>query len=369
MRTTSPSSRPATSRRPPTAIRRLLGAVAGSLLLAGGLVAATAGPAAADPPELTLVNRCGAVEFSWDTGTIGGDERWPTTVLRNGTVIDEFAMGSRGDATYGALDGDSFEIRREGLPERGFAHEAPDGCAGVPALTVTAADECFSLRLTFANAADTPATGLQVLVPGDAPREVDPVGFGSLDLHLGLRTGDPFQVRGPVPGGGWATWLTGRYNQPARCTPDAVQVRFTDVCDGVRVDLASTAGGVIRVEAVVSAGTGGGAVLPPGGTGRIDVAAVPGTTVVVRDAVAGAELATHTIGSPACGSAEPTEPPVGTAPPTGPGAGPGAGGGLPVTGASAVAVSVAGVLLVGAGAVLFGLARRRRLRFTTVEGR
>jgi LPXTG-motif cell wall-anchored protein len=142
-------------------------------------------------------------------------------------------------------------------------------------------------------------------------------------------------------------------------------VRFTDVGDGVRVDLASTAGGVIRVETVVSAGTGGSAVLPPGGTGRIDVVADPGTIVRVRDAVAGAELATHTVGSPDCGAAEPTEPPIGTGPPTEPGA----GGGLPVTGAPAVAVSVAGVLLVGAGAVLFGLARRRRLRFTAVDGR
>ncbi|MCX4390062.1 LPXTG cell wall anchor domain-containing protein [Micromonospora peucetia] len=370
MRATSLPSTSVPPRRAGTAIRRMLAAAA-ALLLTGGVVVGLAAPAAADPPEVRLLNLCGAVDFTWSTGTIGGDESWPTTVLRNGAVIDEFVMRDRGGATYVAGDGDIFEIRREGLPERTYAHRVPDGCTGAPELTATAKDECFSLVLTFVNGGDTPVTGLQMLLPGSAPRELDPVGPGSIAQFFDLADGDPFQVRGPVPGGGWATLLSGRYHQPERCTPDAVKVRFTDVCDGVRVDLASTAGGVIRVETIAPGGTGGGALLAPGDTGRIDVVAAPGTVVQVRDAVTGVEFGRHTIGTSTCGSPDPSPTgaePGGTEPPS-PGGGPGTGGGLPVTGVRTALFSVAGLLLLSAGAVLFLLARRRRLRFTTADGR
>ncbi|WP_406074665.1 hypothetical protein [Micromonospora sp. NBC_01638] len=366
--------------RTPVLLRRLLGTAVGSLLLLGGLVLGATTPAGADPPEIRFENLCGAVAFDWDTGTIGGDETWATTVLRDGEVIDEFEMRARGGQKYGARDGARFEIRREGLPARDYLHRSPDDCVNPPQLTVAAASECSALLLTFGNLGATPITGIQVLIEGVGGRDVAPVATGSRNEHLGLADGARFYVVTPL-GSGFAYWISGTYDKPERCTPDEVEVRFTDGCDGVRVDLTSTAGGVFRVEVLAGSSVAGTAVLAAGGDARVDVPAVPGTAVLVRDAVGGSELGRHTVGEPVCGTPTPTPTSDGGTPtptPTSDGTTPGGssgappasggGGGLPVTGARTTLFALAGSLLVGTGAVLFLLARRRRLRFTGTFG-
>jgi hypothetical protein len=335
-------------------LRRLLGTAVGSLLLAGGLVFGATAPAGADPPEIRFENLCGAVAFDWDTGTIGDDETWATIVLRDGVVIDEFEMRARGGREYGARDGALFEVRREGLPARDYLHRSPDDCVDPPQLTVVATSECSSLLLTFGNLGATTITGIQVLIEGVGGRDVAPLATGSRDEHHRLADGARFHVATPL-GGGFAFWFSGTYVKPERCAPDEVEARFTDGCDGVRVDLTSTAGGVYRVEVIAGGVVAGTAVLAAGGHARVDVAAAPGTALLVRDAVGGSELGRHTVGEPACGSSG--------APPAA-----GGGGGLPVTGARTALFSLAGSLLVGAGVVLFLLARRRRLRFSSTSG-
>ncbi|MFF0177246.1 LPXTG cell wall anchor domain-containing protein [Micromonospora profundi] len=353
--------------RTPVLLRRLLGTAVGSLLLVGGLVLAATAPASADPPEIRFENLCGAVAFDWDTGTIGGDETWATTVLRDGVVIDEFEMRERGGQKYGARNGAVFEIRREGLPTRDYLHRSPDDCVDPPQLTVAAASECSSLLVTFGNLGTTPITGIQLLIEGVGGRDVAPVGTGSRNVHFRLADGARFYVVTPL-GSGFAYWFSGIYDKPERCTPDEVEVLFTDACEGVRVDLTSTAGGVFRVEVLAGSSVAGTAVLAAGGDARVDVTATPGTAVLVRDAVGGSELGRHTVGEPVCGT--PTPPSDGTTPapaPDGSSAAPpapGGGGGLPVTGASTTLFSLAGSLLVSTGVVLFLLARRRRLRFS-----
>lgn len=366
-----PAGRRTTAFRTTGHVRRLVTTVTATLLMIGGLVIGGVAPAAADPPEIRFENRCGSVGFAWDTGTIGGGDAWPTTVLRDGTLIDEFVMGARGDADYAARDGEVFEIRREGLPERTFVHRSPDGCVDAPLLAVSPANECFSLMLVFVNEGTAPVTGLQVLVAGAAPRDVGPRYPGRTETHHPVGDGERFYVRSPLAGGGWVTWLTGIYDRPERCTPDSVEVRYTDGCDGVRIDLANAAAGVIRVTVQDGDRTVGATTLAPGGTGRIDVVAAAGTELLVRDVVAGNELGRYVVAEPACGTPTPTEPtPTGPAL-TEPGGSvpPGAGGGLPVTGAQTALLSGAGVLLVGVGVVLFLVARRRRLRFTPEPGR
>ncbi|MBQ0904095.1 hypothetical protein [Micromonospora sp. U21] len=364
--------------RTPVLFRRLLGTAVGSLLLIGSLVLGATAPAGADPPEIRFENLCGAVAFEWDTGTIGGDETWATTVLRDGVVIDEFEMRARGGREYGARDGALFEIRREGLPARDYLHRSPDDCVDPPQLTVAATSECSSLLLTFGNLGTNPITGIQVLIEGVGGRDVAPLGTGSRDEHHRLPDGARFHVVTPL-GSGVASWFSGTYVKPERCTPDEVEVRFTDGCDGVRVDLTSTAGGVYRVEVIAGGGVAGTAVLAAGGDARVDVTATPGTSVLVRDAVGGSELGRHTVGEPAC--ATPTATPTGITPtPTSDGTAPtpgrssgappatGDGGGLPVTGARTALFSLAGSLLAGSGMVLFLLARSRRLPFTGTSG-
>ncbi|SCG62205.1 LPXTG-motif cell wall anchor domain-containing protein [Micromonospora halophytica] len=197
--------------------RRLSVLAAATLMTIGGLLLGTATPAVADPPMVNFTDLCGAVGFSWDTGTIGGDDRWQTTVVRNDAVIDEFSMRSRGSAEYGASDGDLFEIRREGLPTSSYLHRTPEGCTDAPLLTVTPASGCDGLVLSFSNEGTRPVPGIQVLADGYPPWEVAPLAPGRTELELPLVDGDPFYVRGPRAGGGWSTWLTGTHVRPADC--------------------------------------------------------------------------------------------------------------------------------------------------------
>lgn len=285
--------------------RRLSALAAATLLTIGGLLLGTAAPAAADPPTVNFADLCGAVGFSWDTGTIGGDDGWPTTVLRNDTVIDEFPMRSRGSQEYGASDGDVFEIRREGLPSSSYLHRTPEGCTDAPLLTVTATNGCDGLTLSFVNAGTTPVAGVQALSTGHPPWELEPIGPGATELTLPLTDAAAFYVRSPRSDGSWSTWLVGIYTQPTDCPVDPSPIPSTD----------------------------------------------PSTDPSPSDSPSD---------SPSAGSTA-TATPGGTAVP-------GAGGGLPVTGAETALLSTVGLVLVGAGTALFVVARRRRVRFTTVEG-
>ncbi len=192
-------------------------ATAACAILTAGVVVATAVPAAADPPELHFESVCGAVVFSWDTATIGDDDSWATTVVRGTVVIEEFVMRARGDRDYGAADGDVFAVRRAGLPERTFVHEAPKPCTGSPALTVTAASDCSALHLTFTNGGTAPVSGLQLLADRDAPRDLAAIEPGEDVQSIDLPDGLPFMIRGPGVTGGWVTWFIGAHTRPGGC--------------------------------------------------------------------------------------------------------------------------------------------------------
>jgi LPXTG-motif cell wall-anchored protein len=284
--------------------RRLSALAAATLLTIGGLLFGTATPVAADPPTVNFTDLCGAVGFSWDTGTIGGADGWPTTVLRNDTVIDEFPMQSRGSMEYGASDGDVFEIRREGLPASAFLHRTPDGCTDAPLLTITPTSGCAGLTLSFANAGTSPISGIQVLATGYAPWEVAPLAPGRTELELPLVNGDGFYIRGPLAGGGWSVWLTGTHVRPADCAAEPSPIPSADPSAEPTTDPTVTPA--------------------PGGT-----VTTPG------------EIVTPGVG---------------------------AGGGLPVTGTQPALITTAGLALVGVGVALFIVTRRRRVRFTTTEG-
>lgn len=196
---------------------RTMAASAASAFLIAGVIFGTATPATADPPELRFESFCGAVVFSWDTGTIGSADSWATTVLRGTVVIEEFVMRARGNREFGAIDGDVFEIRREGLPEQTFVHEAPDGCTTAPQLTVTAANDCSALQLNFTNGGTTPVTGLQLLADGEAPHDLASIEPGEHTQSIDLADGVPFMIRGPRVTGGWLTWFIGAYDKPDSC--------------------------------------------------------------------------------------------------------------------------------------------------------
>ncbi|WP_144120860.1 LPXTG cell wall anchor domain-containing protein [Catellatospora sichuanensis] len=197
--------------------RNVASAVIAALVVAAAVVGSAA-PASADPPELSFVNLCGSVSLTWDTGTIGDTEDWATTVLRGSVLVEQFRMPSRGDREYGAIDGDVFEIRREGLPPRSFVHEAPEGCDSAPRLSVVASSDCTGLQLSFTNTGTTAVAGVQLLAGSPVPQDLAPIGVGSHTLTFSLADGTPFYVRGPGAGGGWLTWIVGAYDKPAACS-------------------------------------------------------------------------------------------------------------------------------------------------------
>lgn len=237
--------------------------VVATLMMIGGLVFGAA-PAAADPPEIRFENLCGAVGFSWDTGTIGDDDVWPTTVLRNGAVTEEFEMQFRGDREYGARDGDLFEMRREGLAPSSYLHRSPEGCTGTSLLTVVPTSGCTALTLTFDSDGAAPVSGLQVLAAGPVPQDVEPLGPGRTRLDIPLPDGAAFWVRGPLVGGGWATWLTGTYQRPVDCAVDPSPSPSAEPSPSEEPTATPTPGG--------APGAGGG--LPVTGAGTVRVFAV-----------------------------------------------------------------------------------------------
>ncbi|MEQ4302588.1 LPXTG cell wall anchor domain-containing protein [Plantactinospora sp. B6F1] len=351
--------------RVPTWLRSLLAAPGAAVLLAGGLILGSASPAHADPPPITLTERCGVAVLSWDTGTIGGEETWATTVLRNGVAVDRFEMRERGNRRYGAADRDAFVVRRAGLPDVNLMFREPDGCADVPRLTVTAGAQCHVLELRLSNEGTTAVTGLRLYTPASpAAEELAPVPPGAVTLVRRLADGDNYALVGGAPGPEQVTWMVGTYREPAGCGPDAIAVEVADACAGVRVALSSRADGATRVTVLVDGVAAVHRVVPARANDTFTVPAGPGAVVVVRNPELGLDLATHTVRAVPCGS--PT--PDGSA---GPGSGPGggdddagAGGGLPVTGTPAVALLVAGGLLLASGTAVLLVARRRRIRFT-----
>lgn len=346
-------------------LRRLVTLAVAAVVSAGGLLLGTSAPASADPPLLSFDELCGVAELSWDAGPVIGGEPLATTVLRNGVVLDRFGMGHRGRHRYGASDGDTFVVRRDGLPDDTFRYDAPDGCADAPRLAVGAADECFSVMLRLHNSGSTAIDGL-LLQTRDVPagRALPPVEPGVTEVPVSVADGDVFRLVSRSVGPDAALWWHHTHRRPAGCGPEAVRVTVTDGCRGARLDLTNRAEGVVRVEVVVGDSTVPyGRALAPGASDTVDLPLGPGTALVVRDAVTGVRFAEHTTAAAPCASPDGSG--GGTDPPGTPGEpGGGQAGGLPVTGAAATGYGAAGVLLAVAGVALFVLARRRRVRFT-----
>ncbi|GAA3951064.1 hypothetical protein [Actinoplanes auranticolor] len=347
-------------------LRRLLTVAVAAVVSAGGLLLGTAAPAAADPPLLNFGELCGVAQLRWDAGPVLGGEPIATTVLRNGMVLDEFAMGNRGEHRYGAGDGDIFVVRRAGLPDETFDYQVPDDCADAPRLALTAADECFSVMLRLQNSGSTAVDGLLLQTGHDpAGRALPPVEPGVTEVPVAVADGAVFRLVSGSVGPGAVLWLQHTFRRPAGCGPGAVRVTVADDCRGSRLELRNQAEGVVRVEVVV----GGSAVpyaraLAPGASDTVDLPLEPGSDLVVRDSVTGVRFAGHTTVAVPCASPSGSGP-SGSAPPAAPGEpGGGQAGGLAVTGAGAGAFVAAGVLL-AAGVALSLTARRRRVRFTT----
>src|SRR5688500_18390330 len=178
-----------------SALRRSAIVAATAALAAGGLLLGTAGPVSADPPALSFADLCGAAELSWDAGPVLGGEPVPTTVLRDGVVLDEFAMGNRGRQRYGAADGATFVVRRDGLPDTTFRYEAPGDCADASRLAVSVTDECFSAMLRLDNAGTTAVDGLR-LHTTDVPagRALPPVEPGVAEVPVAVADGGFYRL-------------------------------------------------------------------------------------------------------------------------------------------------------------------------------
>lgn len=344
-------------------LRRLLAVPVAGALAAGALVLGVPAPAQADPPRVSLDASCGVATLSWDTGTIGGGETWPTTVSRNDVVIDRFEMADRGSRRYGAVDDDVFVVRRDGLPDQDLVYRAPEGCADSAQLTVTARAECYGVELRLANAGTEAVTGLRLLSPaGPTAAELAPVAPGAVTLVLRLADGDNFVLASGGTGADMVTWFSGTYRMPVGCGPEAVTVTVTDACDGARIDVTNRAEGAVRVQVTVEGGGLTDRRVRPGDRDVFIVPAEPGAVVVVRDPELDIELARHTLAATPCPAASPSATPTDGGPDA-PGDG-GAGGGLPVTGAPAALLGAAGALVVGVGLVLLLVAHRRRTRFS-----
>ncbi|EEP73577.1 hypothetical protein MCAG_03904 [Micromonospora sp. ATCC 39149] len=351
--------------RVPLLLRRLLVASGAAVLFAGALVGGAASAAQADAPEITMSEQCGVAVFSWDTGTIGGDETWATTVLRNGVAIDRFEMRERGNRRYGATDRDTFVIQRAGLPDRNLVFRAPDGCADAPRLAVTADAHCHVLELHLANEGTTPITGLRLFSPAHpTPEELGPLAPGRVTLVRRLADGDNYLLASGEPGPEQVTWMVGTYRQPAGCGPEAVAVRIADACAGVQVDLTNRAEGAVRITVLVDGAATTHRWVSAGARDMFTEPAAVGAVVVVRNAELGLDLARHTVAARVCGSPTPGGPTDPSTAPSDPAGDPGAGGGLPVTGAPAIALLAAGGALLTAGTAVLLLARRRRIRFS-----
>lgn len=355
-------------KRVPIRLRSLFAASGVAVLFAGGLVFGMASPAPADPPHITMSEECGSALFTWDTGTIGGDETWATTVLRNGVAVDEFQMRERGNRRYGAVDGDVFVVRRAGLPDRDMVYREPEGCADAPKLKVTAENLCHTLELHLSNEGSAPITGLRLLsAASPAPEELAPVEPGSVTLVRRLADGASYLLVSGTPGPAQVTWIAGTYRQAAGCGPEAIAAELADACDGVEVTLVSRADAATRVAILIDGAAVRHQVVPARATERFTLVAATGAVVVARNAELALDLATHTVAPAPCTSPTPSpslslSPSVSPEPGDGPGSG--AGGGLPVTGAPGIALLVAGGALLAGGAVFLIVARRRRIRFT-----
>ncbi|GIJ24460.1 hypothetical protein [Micromonospora lutea] len=379
--------------RVPVLFRRLLALPLAGALVVGALILGVPTPAQADPPRVVLTASCGVAALSWDTGTIGGTETWPTTIRRNDVIIDRFEMTDRGSRRYGAVDGDVFVVRRDGLPDQNLVFRAPGGCTGAAQLTVTAQTECYGVELRLANAGSEPIRGLRLLSPAaPAPEELAPVAPGAATVVLRLADGDNYLLASGGTGSDMVTWFAGTYRVPAGCGPDAVSVAVTDACDGARIELTNRAEGAVLLRVTVDGRTAADRRIAAGARDVFTVPAEPGAEVVVRNLDLDLELARHTRTATPCPpspSATPTDGGPGTpgtpgtpstpgtpGTPSAPGTpgtpgGPGDGGsggddggGLPVTGASVAMLVSAGALVVGAGLALLLAARRRRTRFS-----
>lgn len=332
------------------ALKRLL-AVGSAAMVA--LLFSPAVPAAADHALISFRDECRVLVVAWteEDPVIGHPE---AIIKRNGTEIDRVRLTGNSEAAFLANDGDLFEIEDQGRTSN-HLYRSPEGCDGT--LNVSAVDECFSTLFTFTFTGTTPISGLRLFVEGEAPpgRAMPDVYGGTLHLHASIGDGLRYAVLMPRPTGAPIPLLTGTRAVPAGCVLDNVDVTIADECDGTRINVHNRTGGVVRLEYSVGEGPAAALNLAAGEEATRLVEAEPGDIVRVREVVGvGSELAQHTVGTPDC------TPP--SAPPSSPSSSAPPGGGLPVTGASAITIVLAGGFLMAAGGLLAFVARRRRLR-------
>jgi hypothetical protein len=339
----------------------------GRLALVAGLAAgpllglATPSSAAA---SAEFEDGCGSVTIRFDDVF-----HVPINVFRSGTtarVTTTTPQEETAQLTIGAAPGDELTVTTDtGAGPFTHVYQVPAGCTS-PSVTITAENACQGILLLHANnTGPAPANDffLRAFSTNEETRLAFPVGEttvpvrvppdpGPIGDHYLLMRGD---------GATEAIWLNQEYRSDPACDPGAVCAAFTDACDGVTVAVTSAIEAAwfytvrrdqdFLVEAAVRSGTPGEHLLPaqPGDVFAVRLATFDST----EDGTGDIAVAEHTYARPATCD--------------GPGGGTGgeADGPLPVTGVPVGVAVAAGAVLVGFGAVVFRLARRRRPRFTS----
>jgi LPXTG-motif cell wall-anchored protein len=339
------------------------------MAIAGAGVLGFAGPASAvDGPTVEFTDACGAVGLH-----IVGAADQEVTFKRNGEVFARFTYPSAdGSSLVGVqANGDVLSVQfGEGTPVT-HTYAKPEGCTLKAPVNFTLEPGCSGLFLLHINnTGSAPADGYRLKLDSGELEELDPIAPGATTL-----TGfaDKVEVFGAL-GDSAVLWLLLDRDEPKGCGPETVTATFVDTCTGVTVTVKSTIATPQPYVVVKNPDTAetifdGGAVTKdvpgvhevPAATGdevavyylqpsAIDVPEVRGLLKGIKklgkraSEVPGFKLiGAHTYAKPAtCG---------------------GTGGGLPVTGFQASLAAGIGLLLVGGGAALF-VVSRRRVRFT-----
>ncbi|WDZ87412.1 cell wall anchor protein [Micromonospora cathayae] len=149
--------------------------------------------------------------------------------------------------------------------------------------------------------------------------------------------------------------FTGGWTKPEDCQEPEVgepETAFDSTCEELILEVVNPANGINLTSTFTpSVGTPKTVTFEPGTTKEVTFPAAEGLSVVVTGDLASEEPITWTAPKGGCADG-------------GTGGGEGDEGGLPVTGAAAGGIAAGAAALLALGAVLFVVARRRRIRFT-----
>lgn len=199
-----------------------LGRILATLAVAGLGVFGLSSPAHADGPTISYADICGAVQI-----TVTGDAS--IRVSRDGTVIGS----TTADVSYwGAGPGDLITVDDF---DESHTYNNPEGCA-FPSIEFDVSLDCQTLvTLHVKNSGTEPVDGF-AWETNDGSEDLDPFPAGESTQQLDAD--GPFALVKPRDGGE-IVWLSGVYEQPRTCSPDSVEVKFTDSCGKVKVDITS----------------------------------------------------------------------------------------------------------------------------------